>query len=65
MLARVDGDHVRVRSQEHPERFYDMDYLDIVCVPADMGEYVIENLGKEPVMVHKTMLRDGYQDVIL
>lgn len=65
VLALVDGDHVRVRSKAHPERFYDMDYLDIVCVPADMGEYVIENLGKEPVMVHKTMLRDGYQDVIL
>ncbi len=65
VLALVDGDHVRVRSKRHPERFYDMDYLDIVCVPADMGEYVIENLGKEPVMVHKTMLRDGYQDVIL
>lgn len=65
VLALVDGDHVRVRSKAHPERFYDMDYLDIVCVPADMGEYVIENLGKEPVMVHKTMLRDGYKDVIL
>lgn len=65
VLALVDGDHVRVRSKAHPERFYDMDYLDIVCVPADMGEYVIENLGKEPVMVHKTMLRDGYQDVVL
>lgn len=65
VLALVDGDHVRVRSKAHPERFYDMDYLDIVCVPADMGEYVIEHLGKEPVMVHKTMLRDGYQDVVL
>lgn len=65
VLALVDGDHIRVRSKAHPERFYDMDYLDIVCVPADMGEYVIENLGKEPVMVHKTMLRDGYQDVVL
>ena len=65
VLALVDGDHVRVRSKRHPERFYDMDYLDIICVPADMGEYVVENLGKEPVMVHKTMLRDGYQDVIL
>ena len=42
-----------------------MDYLDIICVPADMGEYVIENLGREPVMVHKTMLRDGYNEVEL
>lgn len=65
VLALVDGDHVRVRSVAHPERSFDMDYLDIVCVPADMGEYVIENLGKEPVMVHKTMLRDGYQEVVL
>ena len=65
VLALVDGDHVRVRSKAHPERFFDMEYLDIVCVPADMGEYVVENLGKEPVMVHKTMLRDGYQDVVL
>ena len=65
VLALVDGDHVRVRSVAHPERSFDMDYLDIICVPADMGEYVIENLGKEPVMVHKTMLRDGYQEVVL
>lgn len=65
VLALVDGDHVRVRSKAHPERYYDMDYLDIICVPADMGEYVIENLGREPVMVHKTMLRDGYNDVEL
>ena len=42
-----------------------MDFLDIDCVPAYMGEYEIVNLGKEPVMVHKTMLRDGYQDVVL
>ena len=61
----VDGDQVLVRSVAHPERCFKMDFLDIVCVPADMGEYEIVNLGKEPVMVHKTMLRDGYQDVVL
>lgn len=65
VLALVDGDAVRVRSKSNPERYFDMEYLDIICVPADMGEYVVENLGKEPVMVHKTMLRDGFQDVIL
>lgn len=65
VLALVDGDAVRVRSKSHPERYFDMEYLDIVCVPADMGEYVIENLRKEPAMVHKTMLRDGFQDVVL
>lgn len=65
VLALVDGDKVRVRSVSHPERSFEMEYLDIVCVPADMGEYVIENLGKEPIMVHKTMLRDGFMDVVL
>lgn len=62
VLALVDGDHIRVRSGEHPERFFDMEFLDIVCVPASMGRYVIENLGKEPIRVHKTMLRDGYEN---
>ena len=65
VLSLVDGDQVLVRSVAHPERCFKMDFLDIVCVPADMGEYEIGNLGKEPVMVHKTMLRDGYQDVVL
>lgn len=62
VLALVDGENVRIRSVEHPERYYDAEYLDIVCVPADMGKYVIENLGKEPIRIHKTMLRDGYQN---
>ena len=61
VLALVDGEHVRVRSMEHPERSYDMDFMDLVCVPADMGKYVIENLGAEPIRIHKTCLRDGYQ----
>ena len=65
VISLVDGDQVLVRSVAHPERCFKMDFLDIVCVPADMGEYEIVNLGKEPVMVHKTMLRDGYQDVVL
>ena len=62
VLALVDGEKVRIRSVEHPERYYDAEYLDIICVPADMGRYVIENLGKEPIRIHKTMLRDGYQN---
>jgi len=61
VLALVDGENVRVRSVECPERFFDMQFMDIVCVPADMGKYVIENLGVEPIRVHKTCLRDGYQ----
>ena len=62
VLTLVDGEKVRVRSLDHPERHYDMEFMDIVCVPADMGRYVIENLGKEPIRVHKTCLRDGFQN---
>ena len=62
VLTLVDGDHVRIRSVEHPERYFDLDFMEIACVPASMGKYVIENLGKEPIRVHKTCLRDGYQN---
>ena len=62
VLVLVDGDKIRIRSKAHPERYYDADYLDMVVVPADLGEYVIENLGKEPVCVHKTMLKDGFEN---
>ena len=62
VLTLVDGDAVRIRSVEHPERYFDLDFMEIACVPASMGKYVIENLGKEPIRVHKTCLRDGYQN---
>ena len=62
VLTLVDGERIRIKSVEHPERFFDLDFMEIACVPASMGKYVIENLGKEPIRVHKTMLRDGYQD---
>ena len=62
VLTLVDGEHVRIRSVEHPERYFDLDFMEIACVPASMGKYMIENLGKEPIRVHKTCLRDGYQN---
>ena len=62
VLTLVDGDRVRIRSVGNPERFFDLDFMEIACVPASMGRYVIENLGKEPIRVHKTCLRDGYEN---
>ena len=62
VLTLVDGDRVRVRSIDHPERSFDMDFMDIVCVPADMGRYEILNLGAEPIRVHKTTLREGFEN---
>ena len=61
VLTLVDGEKVRIRSAAHPERFFDLEFMEIACVPASMGAYLIENLGAEPVRVHKTCLRDGYQ----
>ena len=65
VLTLVDGEKIRVRSKSCPERFYDADFMDLVVVPADLGEYEIINLGAEPVRVHKTLLRPGYEDVEL
>ena len=65
VLTLVDGERVRVRSLARPERCYEAGFMDLVVVPADMGAYVIENLGAEPIRVHKTLLRDGYRDVVL
>lgn len=62
VLTLVDGEKVRIRSVEHPERSFDLEFMEIACVPADMGKYVIENLGPEPVRVHKTCLRDGFEN---
>ncbi len=65
VLTLVDGEKILVRSLEHPERCYEASFMDLVVVPADMGGYEIVNLGKEPIRVHKTLLRDGYEDVEL
>ena len=62
VLVLVDGEHVRIRSVDNPERFFDAEYMDMVVVPADMGRYVIENLRTEPICVHKTMLKDGFEN---
>ena len=60
VLTLVDGERIRIRSIEHPERYFDAEFMDMVVVPADMGRYVIENLRTEPICVHKTMLKDGF-----
>ncbi len=62
VLTLVDGDKVRIRSVKHPEHYFDLDFMEIACVPADMGKYVVENLGNEPVRIHKTTLREGFEN---
>ncbi|WP_295935687.1 class I mannose-6-phosphate isomerase [uncultured Alistipes sp.] len=62
VLTLVDGERIRIRSMEQPERYFDAEFMDMVVVPADMGRYIIENLRTEPICVHKTMLKDGFED---
>ncbi len=56
VLALVDGERVRVVSESDDSLFYEMNYLDIIVVPACLGAYRIENMGDHPVSVHKTLL---------
>ncbi len=62
VLALVDGEKVIVQSIENPELCYEQNYLDIIVVPANVGKYVIRNLGNQPVYMHKTILKDGFVD---
>lgn len=57
VLSLVDGEKIKVRSIKNPDKYYIANYMDIIVVPANMGEYVIENMGDQPVCVHKTMLK--------
>jgi mannose-6-phosphate isomerase class I len=60
VLALVDGEKVKIQSINHPEYFYIQNFMDIVIVPANMGEYTIHNLGDQPVCIHKTLLKEGF-----
>ena len=57
VLALVEGDSVKVVSEEDENQFFIMKYLDIIVVPASLGAYRIENLGDHPVSLHKTLLK--------
>lgn len=61
VLTVVDGENVRIRSKAHPERFYDASFMDVIVVPASLGQYEIINLGAEPIRIHKTLLKDGFE----
>lgn len=58
VLALIDGEDVTVRSKADPSLSFKMNYLDIIVVPANMGEYELVN-GKPgtKIVIHKTMLK--------
>ena len=58
VLALVDGESITVRSKADPSLHFDLNFLDIVVVPAAMGEYeLINNKPGTWITVHKTMLK--------
>ncbi len=61
VLNLVDGERVVVYSKTNPEFRFVQHYLDVVVIPANMGAYVIENLGDQPVCVHKTCLKRNFE----
>lgn len=62
VLTLVDGEKVMVQSFDYPERCFYQNYLDVVVVPASVGRYIVKNLGNQPVVLHKTMLKDGFDE---
>lgn len=57
VLALVDGEKVRVESINDPSKYYLMNSMDMVVIPANLGRYRLINLGQGTVTVHKTHLK--------
>jgi len=62
VLTLVDGEQVLIRSVADHARCFVQHYLDVVIVPACFGRYEIINQSDGPVVVHKTLLKDGYEN---
>ena len=58
VLALVEGERARVESIKNPSFFYVFNFLEIIIVPANFGEYRIINEGVGTVVVHKTILKE-------
>ena len=58
VLALVDGESITVRSKKDPSLSFDMKYLDMVVIPAALGDYeLINNKPGTWITVHKTLLK--------
>lgn len=63
VLVLVEGEEVMIRSLTDPDKYFIQHYLDMVVVPASFGPYEMVNLGVGNIVMHKTMLRDGYEQI--
>lgn len=62
VLVLVEGEHCTIRSLKDHTRFYEQDYLEMVIIPADFGDYEVINRGVGTVTMHKTLLKDGFEN---
>lgn len=62
VLVLVEGEKCLIRSLTNPDRFFKQNYLDMVIIPAGFGPYEVINQGVGTVTVHKTLLKDGYEN---
>lgn len=62
VLVLVEGERCMIRSLSAPDRYFIQDYLEMVIVPAGFGPYEVINMGVGTVIMHKTLLKDGYED---
>lgn len=58
VITIVDGETARIRSTDNPNHYYDARYLDVILVPASMRRYEVVATGKQPVVLHKTFVRE-------
>ncbi|MBS4062486.1 MAG: class I mannose-6-phosphate isomerase [Bacteroidetes bacterium] len=58
VITIVDGETARIQSIDDPGHYYDASYLDVILVPASMRRYEVIATGKQPVVLHKTFVRE-------
>ncbi len=61
VVTIVDGEKVKVYSKSNPNFSYEANFLDVIVIPNTIKDYVIENIGYQPTVIHKTYLKDGYK----
>ena len=62
VLVLVEGEKCLIRSLTDPDRCFEQNYLDMVIVPAGFGPYEVINKGVGKVTIHKTLLKDGFEN---
>lgn len=57
ILTLVTGERVIVRSWKEPERSYEINYTETVCIPACVGKYEIINKGRGRCWMTRVMIK--------